>query len=254
MNETKKHPFHRDRMCAVIEPRRGKNEPEVTSSVLMSFTSQDLAFIRKSLGISGKPDRRVDFARLWIVPETMETVSLVGPALGAPAAAILMERLIALGARRIVGIGSCGSLQPRLPIGEIVVPDGALPEEGTSAHYRMTDSHPAPSDTLVEDLMRNCRLQGLEPHSGAIWTTDAPFRETIEKVERYRDAGYLAVEMEASALMTVAAFRGVSFASLLVVSDEIGNLKWKPGFSDSRFLDGLNKAARAAARCLANFA
>ena len=254
MTDVNKRPFDDDYRDVVIEPRRGKNEPEVTPSVLMSFTSQDLTFFRKSLGIAGKPDRRVEFASLWTLPEPVETVSLAGPALGAPAAAILMERLIALGARRIVGIGSCGSLQPRLPIGEVVVPDEALPEEGTSAHYRSTDSHPVPDGDLAEALKRYCRLQGLEPHSGAIWTTDAPFRETIEKVERYRDAGYLAVEMEASALMAVAAFRGVSFASLLVVSDEIGTLKWKPGFTDDRFLLGLEKAARAAAGCLANFA
>jgi uridine phosphorylase len=254
MDETNERPFEGDRMCAVIEPRRGKNEPEVTSSVLMGFTSQDLAFIRKSLGIAGKPDRMVDFARLWSLPKPMAGVSLVGPALGAPAAAILMERLIALGARRIVGIGSCGSLQPRLTIGEVVVPDGALPEEGTSAHYQTTDPHPVPDGALAEALKRYCRLQGPSPHSGAIWTTDAPFRETLEKVERYRDAGYLTVEMEASALMAVAAFRGVSFSSLLVVSDEIGELKWKPGFSNPRFLDGLNRAARAAAQCLVDFA
>jgi hypothetical protein len=52
--------------------------------------------------------------------------------------------------------------------------------------------------------------------------------------------------MEMSALMTVALFRAVSVAALLVVSDELFDLKWKPGFSDPV----LGKRARAAAEIL----
>ena len=74
--------------------------------------------------------------------------------------------------------------------------------------------------------------QGFTFTRGEIWTTDAIYRETPEKVRRYQEEGVLAVEMESAALLTVAAYRSVSLAGLLVVSDELSDLKWRPGFSN----------------------
>lgn len=70
---------------------------------------------------------------------------------------------------------------------------------------------------------------------GRVWTTDAPYRETLSKVTSYQHQGVLAVEMEMSALMTVAAYRGVKLAGLLVVSDELFNLTWHAGFKNPVF-------------------
>jgi uridine phosphorylase len=72
-------------------------------------------------------------------------------------------------------------------------------------------------------------------HRGTVWSTDAPFRETVGKVGAYQAAGVLAVDMETSALFAVARFRGIRLASLLVVSDELSSLSWRPGFKDPRF-------------------
>jgi uridine phosphorylase len=58
---------------------------------------------------------------------------LSGP--GAPWAAIVVEELAALGARRFVLVGLAGSLQPDLRVGSFVVCRRALRDEGTSHHY-----------------------------------------------------------------------------------------------------------------------
>ena len=58
----------------------------------------------------------------------------------------------------------------------------------------------------------------------------------------YQRRGILAVEMEMSALMTLAIYRAVSMTGLLVVSDELFDLKWRPGFSDP----SLTEASRTA--------
>jgi nucleoside phosphorylase len=78
---------------------------------------------------------------------------------------------------------------------------------------------------------------------GTVWTTDAPYRETPDKVKAYKDKGVLAVEMEMSALMTVAVFRSVRLTGLLVVSDELFHLKWHTGFNDPKFKDTSRRAA-----------
>ena len=76
----------------------------------------------------------------------------------------------------------------------------------------------------------------LEKHSlpyryGKVWTIDAPYRETIEKIKMYMNTGIMGVEMELSALMTVAAYREIRLSGLLLISDELFDLKWRPGFS-----------------------
>ena len=60
-------------------------------------------------------------------------------------------------------------------------------------------------------------------------------RETREKVERYQKEGVLAVEMEISALFTVAKFRGAELGAMPVVSDELATFKWRPGFKMEEF-------------------
>ena len=230
----------------VIEPRRGKGEAPVPPGALMGFTPMDLTLIRKTLGLGESPDRRVDLAKLWTCPSPWEGVVLAGPAMGAPAAALLLERLIALGAKWVIGVGSCGSLQPDLTIGEVILPTGALVEEGTSPHYLAPGVRTTPDAELLGALRDALSASGVSPHEGRIWTTDAPFRETREKVIRYGRDGVLAVEMETSALMTVASFRRTPFASALVVSDEIGGLRWKRGFESPGYLQGLARVAKVA--------
>ena len=58
-----------------------------------------------------------------------------GFGIGAPAACVVLEGLIAFGVKRFVSVGFAGSLQPDLRIGDIVVCDKAIRDEGTSYHY-----------------------------------------------------------------------------------------------------------------------
>ena len=86
---------------------------------------------------------------------------------------------------------------------------------------------------------RNCSF-----HKGKVWSTDAIFRETEEKVHSYACNGILAVDMEMSALIKVGVFRGVHVAGLLVVSDELGSLRWRPGFRSPKFKEARILAAQ----------
>lgn len=235
---------------AIIEPRRGRAEPSVPSAVMMAFTESDLGVVREALAIGHKPARRLDFSNMWTLDHPFEGVGLSGPALGSPASVLLLERLVALGARWIISVGSCGSIQPGLRIGRIILPTGAVSEEGTSAHYRSPRAKTAPAPDLLGDLRRKLSGQGLHICEGAVWTTDAPFRETVGKVRRYAKEGVLAVDMETSALMCVSSYRGISFSSVLVVSDELGELRWKRGFDEKAFRDSLAIASRTAASVL----
>ena len=56
-----------------------------------------------------------------------------------------MEELVALGCRRFVSIGTAGSLQPDLAVGDLLVCDRAIRDEGTSYHYQPAARYSYPS-------------------------------------------------------------------------------------------------------------
>src|ERR671914_425598 len=53
--------------------------------------------------------------------------------MGGPSAAIVCEELIALGAKRLVRIGTCGALGDDLRLGDLLAAEAVLPADGTSA-------------------------------------------------------------------------------------------------------------------------
>jgi uridine phosphorylase len=83
-----------------------------------------------------------------------------------------------------------------------------------------------------------------------VWTTDAPFRETIEELQFHRNAGVLAVEMEAAALMAVCELRGAAFASSVCISDILSEQGWKALFSEASVREALHAMFNAAVATL----
>lgn len=172
-----------------------------------------------------------------------QQVAIVSPGVGAPAAASSMEILIALGATKIIGCGGAGIVRPGFDVGHVIVPTGAVRDEGTSYHYATHDvgvrPHPR-AVAAIDDVLR----EGGVPHDrGLTWTTDAFFRETPAKVARRRDQGCITVEMEASAMFAVAAFRGIVYGQLLYAGDDVSAAVWdhreweQQGSARERLLD-----------------
>src|SRR3990172_4946549 len=162
-------------------------------------------------------------------------MALVGPGMGAPMASAILEKVIVCGGKKIVMISCCGSLTEELRIGAFFLPLAGLSEEGTSQHYLKDNQIPSPDIKLIDALEKSAISEGLNVKKGRIWTTDAPYRETTDKVKKFRKDGIMAVDMEFTALCSVASFRKVSIASLMIVSDELFDYKWNPGFSNRDF-------------------
>ena len=215
----------------IIYPVKGKREPFTGTDALMIMMSSELTYLARTANAHEVSFNDRDLYQLYqTVDKSGMPLTLSGPFLGAPLAVIAMEKLIALGAKRIWALGWCGSLQHNLRTGHIVIPTDAVSEEGTSEHYPI--SGPLKSDSRLNHMLEKALIQQDMPFSkGKIWTTDALYRETPKKVREHQANGVLAVEMEISALMTLALYRSVSMAALLVVSDELFDLKWRPGFS-----------------------
>lgn len=216
------------RSGVVIEPRRGPGEPQLGGPGLL-LINHDEARLAAALAREAGWRRHSFFpGSLYLAPAG--AAWLAGPAIGAPVAVMALEKLVALGATAVVALGWCGALAPGIEVGDIVLPTTALSEEGTSAHYPLA-GQAAADEELSRRLAALLGGEGFAVHSGLVWTTDAPYRETWEKVAAYRCRGVLAVEMEFAALATVAAYRGVPLASVLLVSDLVREEQaWQPAF------------------------
>ncbi len=235
---------HKGYSEGIIQPRKGKGDPHLGPDLLMIMIPRELKFLAENTGAQKTAFTNMRLHDLYRTQrEEAPPVTLAGPFMGAPHAAMGMEKLIAMGARRILVLGWCGSLQPSLNIGDLVIPTHAVSEEGTSQHYPTASPNPASDENLNGLLETTLKDQKTPFTKGPIWTTDAIYRETPEKVKAYQRQDILAVEMEISALLAVASFRSVQMAALLVVSDELSQLKWVPGFSSTRLKNRSRKAA-----------
>ncbi|OPX37660.1 MAG: hypothetical protein B1H12_04355 [Desulfobacteraceae bacterium 4484_190.2] len=235
----------------IIRPVKGKRDPDVERDALMVMIPSELQFLVQASKAEELSFSDMNLYHLYRANKgTQSPFTLAGPFLGAPQAVIAMEKLIVLGAKKIWVLGWCGSLQPDLPTGHLIIPTNAVSEEGTSNHYPISNRLPE-SNTALNRMLEEALIQQSLPFSrGSVWTTDALYRETPDKVKTFQDQGILAVEMEISALMTVALYRSVAMAGLLVVSDELFQLKWRPGFSNPL----LKKSSRAAGKVLLRLA
>ncbi|MBU0680379.1 MAG: phosphorylase, partial [Proteobacteria bacterium] len=121
-----------------------------------------------------------------------------------------------------------------LKVGDIFLPTRGVSEEGVSAHYPLDVTAQA-SSTLSTNLLTSLEEAGLKCRKGQIWTTDAPFRELPSKIKKFAADGIMAVDMEFSALCTVAAFRQIELAAVMLVSDELYHDSWQPGYTSKSF-------------------
>lgn len=185
------------------------------------------------------------FRRLYSCTYGGKELSIAEGPLGAPAAVIDAEELIARGGEVFIIIGAAGSLQPNLPIGSVVVPSECIADEGTSRHYLAPGAVPRPSDRLVGFLMEACQERGIEVQRGLHWTTDARYRVLKGDVRRRQGNGVLSVESEVSALFSVAMHRGVEAAAILVISDELFR-PWAPAFFAPEFTNSMAQVCEAA--------
>lgn len=163
--------------------------------------------------------------------------------IGAPATAITMEEMAALGVRSFLSFGACGSLRKDLRIGDVFVPTFAVPDEGTSRFYGRP-RRPRPDSTLRDAIVAACEHRGIPFRRGGTWTTDAVYRESRSRARSLARQGVAVVDMEASALWAIARLRKLRVASLFVVSDELGGDDWLFGFDDPVFRAAKRKALR----------
>lgn len=209
-------------------------DPHIAGPVLLLINPYEAHYAATVAKKKGGRSYHLFHCRLTALEQAEKPSYWVGPAVGAPMAVMTLEKLIALGCRKMVVLGWCGALNPMLQVADIFLPTWGHSEEGVSAHYPLTRQAQS-SVPLRTALHASLTAAGLKVNEGPIWTTDAPYRELPSTVKKMTTDGLLAVDMEFSALCTVAAFYDIELAAVMLVSDELYHQNWQPGFTGKNF-------------------
>jgi len=147
-------------------------------------------------------------------------VSVQGTGMGCPGATIVFEELVQLGVKKLLRVGTCGGLQPHHALGDTIIAISAVPADSTAMHLVANEPHcPTASWELIHGAVHVAKEVGLPVHVGPVVSSDLFYNPDEGQYERWSKRGVLAVEMEAAALFTVGAIRGVQSGCLLTVSD-----------------------------------
>ena len=168
---------------------------------------------------------------------------------GAPAMAMKLEVLIALGVKEFVFIGLAGSLQEEVQPSDIVLCDEALCDDGTSPCYTVRETS-KPAKSMLAKLEKALKENKQNFHIGRNWTTDAIFRETKAEIKHYQKHNVLTVEMETAAFYAVCQKRKVKGVAAFGISDKLYEYKWETHFGEKAIYRALEIIFESAKKAL----
>lgn len=123
--------------------------------------------------------------------------------------------------QNIIRIGTAGSLDEDIKVGDLFVVDDVIRGDGVTPYYVDKDFKTVADKKIADTMYEIAKGMGLNVHRGTAWTTDALLRETREIVEAKRKEGARAVDMVSSTLLTIAQTYKIKAGSILAISDNV---------------------------------
>jgi len=178
-------------------------------------------------------------------------ISVCSSGIGCPSAAIAVEELANIGAEVFIRVGTTGALQENVHMGDLVIASAAVRADGTSKIYAPLE-FPAVADFDVSAaLLQAAKKFKRRTHFGVVLSTDA-FYGNHRIMKRWSKLGVLAVEMESSAIFTIAALKKLKAGSILAVDGNpllgVGKGEFEPGERTGELDDDVMEAIREEAK------
>lgn len=150
-------------------------------------------------------------------------VSVQGTGMGIPSTAIYLHELIhEYGAKKIIRIGTCGAIQPKLQLGQLILADAAYTDSYTNKmHFSDMDFSPVADEELLQKAKEAAKKFKIAIKVGSVFSTDTFYSEDATRWESWTERGVLGIEMESSILYTLAAKNNVKALTILTVSDNV---------------------------------
>ncbi|BCV21457.1 nucleoside phosphorylase [Moorella sp. Hama-1] len=184
-------------------------------------------------------------------------VSVTSTGIGCPSASIAVEELANVGAEVFIRIGSSAALQPHIALGDLIISCGSMKNEGTSRFY-VPDGFPAVPDfeftsVLIDTARRLKEKLDYGLHVGICASDDSFYGETQEWIQKLTALGITNVEMESSAIFTVAHMRQKKAASICAVSGNLVTGEVVYETENTRLVEGWNKEIQVVLETIYNY-
>lgn len=152
---------------------------------------------------------------------------IIGNAVGASFAVLLAEQLFVSGCKLLISIASAGVISDSMDLPRFLIIEKALRDEGTSYHYLPPAPYAYINATVLHSLRDAIKpIDNKEIGFGTSWTTDAPYRETAETINKMKESRVDCVEMESAALY---AFAQTSEANVVCIAHLTNTMAQKEG-------------------------
>ncbi|CCQ33402.1 Uridine phosphorylase protein [Halorhabdus tiamatea SARL4B] len=204
-------------------------DPNEDEQYHLAVSPEDVA---DTVLLPGNPERIEKITRFWDGAEEKAhhreyrtvtgeydgtPISVTSTGIGGPGASIAVEELARVGADTFIRVGSTGSIREEVSVGDLVITTGAVRQEGTSKEY-VREDYPATADhEVVSALVAAAERLDYDYHLGTTLSADsfypgqgrpgfedfeAPDSDTL--VEDLQEVNVTNIEMEASAILTIA--------------------------------------------------
>ncbi len=150
-------------------------------------------------------------------------ISIQGTGMGIPSISIYVHELIQeYGVKTLIRVGTCGCIQKSIDLGQVLLAIGACTDSMTNnLIFSGLQYAPTANFHLLYKAYQAAESLGINCMVGNIYSTDLFYLDDPDRYQACIDHGVLAVDMESSALYTLAARSGVNALSILTVSDNI---------------------------------
>ena len=185
------------------------------ATAIVFFMGGVTAYLAEKYCATELPERFPCFLKrrpVWMIKDY--PICFLEGGAGAPMAADTVETLAVLGVNRVIAVGMFGAFSSCIHQGEVIIPERAFVEEGTSLHYYDRIDSAAPDAELYHAI-----ASALKKQTYPVVSSDAVYRQTFRKEQLWREKGAVGVDMETSAVFSVSAYLGIHAAAILMASD-----------------------------------
>lgn len=214
-----------DSKVATLNPTSFMEQPFKTDKMIITFFPE----VIDELAADGKItlERRIDGENPVLIYRFLDDDILITLGqVGCPACAGHLDLFHAMGVTHVMFCGGGGVLDKNIEVGQILVVDGAIRDEGFSYHYIEPSKYIYINPEITEKITQYLDKHSISYIQGLTWTTDAIFRETREKVVRRKEEGAKIVEMEQAGCIAVSQFRGFKYGALIYGGDDVSQDEW----------------------------
>ena len=209
-------------MANTPTPHIGAQYGEIAETVIMAGDPLRIKFIAERF-----LDKPVQFNNVrgmlgYTGSYKGKRVSVMGHGMGIPSIGIYSYELYHFyGVKTIIRVGSAGAYDADLKLGDLVIAMGASTDSAYGAQFELPGTFAPIADfDLLREAAASCERHGFRYKVGNVLSSDV-FHHAHPKVDRWRELGVIAVEMEASALYMNAAYAGARALTICTISDHV---------------------------------